>query len=260
MYDDFSPDYDRFVAWPGRLAVELPFIEQALQVVNARNVLDAACGTGMHALALAQQGYTVTGADLSSGMIERAQANAAAAQVEMRWAVAGFGELAHHTQPPFDALLCLGNSLPHLLTPADLNAALTDFAACLRPGGLVLIQNRNFDAVLAQRARSVAPSSGRWQEPQFHREAEAEWLFLRFYDFEPDGLLTFNVVTLRRQAAGNWTQHVAATRLWPLRQAEVTAALSAAGFEAITCYGAMSGAPFDPETSDNLIVTATRVN
>ena len=25
MYDDFSADYDRFVDWPARLAVELPF-------------------------------------------------------------------------------------------------------------------------------------------------------------------------------------------------------------------------------------------
>ncbi len=260
MYDDISSDYDRFVAWPGRLAVELPFIERELQAVNARRVLDAACGTGMHALALAQQGYTVTGADLSTGMIERARANAAATEVDGRFTVAGFGELARHTWPPFDALLCLGNSLPHLLSPADLSAALSDFAACLRPGGLVLIQNRNFDAVLAQRERSLESSAGRWQEPQFHREGEAVWLFLRFYDFEPDGLLTFNVVTLRRQTADAWTQHVTATRLRPLRQVEVTAALSSAGFEAITCYGAMSGAPFDPETSDNLIVTATRVN
>jgi glycine/sarcosine N-methyltransferase len=257
MYDDFSLDYDRFVAWPGRLAAELPFVIRELQSINARRVLDAACGTGRHAIALAQQGYDVTGADLSSGMIERARANAEAEGVDVHFTVAGFGELARHTQPPFDALLCLGNSLPHLLTSADLNAALSDFAACLRPGGLVLIQNRNFDAVLAQRERSVEPSAGRWMEPQFHREAEAEWLFLRFYDFEPDGLLTFNVVTLRRPAAGNWGQHVAAVRLWPLRQAEMTAALFSAGFEAITCYGAMSGAPFDPETSDNLIVTAT---
>jgi glycine/sarcosine N-methyltransferase len=73
-------------------------------------------------------------------------------------------------------------TLPHLLTPADLAAALADFAACLRPGGLLLIQNRNLDAVLVRRQR--------WMEPRARREGEAEWLFLRFYDFEPDGTLT----------------------------------------------------------------------
>ena len=33
MYEDFSSDYDRFVDWQGRLAAELPFIEQQLQAV-----------------------------------------------------------------------------------------------------------------------------------------------------------------------------------------------------------------------------------
>ena len=178
MYDDFSADYDRFMNWPARLAAEMPFIEGQLQAIGARRVLDVACGTGMHAVALAQRGYSVAGADFSTGMVERARANAATAAPvlsaveggEVRFEVAGFGELAlafgsstpgaassgRHSPTGFDGLLCLGNSLPHLLTPADLRTAMEDFAACLRPGGLLLIQNRNFDAVLARR--------GRWME------------------------------------------------------------------------------------------------
>jgi hypothetical protein len=150
----------------------------------------------------------------------------------------------------FDALLCLGNSLPNLLTPADLAAALADFAACLRPGGLVLIQNRNFARVVARRER--------WMEPQARREGDAEWLFLRFYDFDPDGLLTFNVVTLEREGTGAWSQRSVTSRLRPLLKDELLAALSAAGFEQIACYGDMQGAPFDPEYSPNLVVAANK--
>lgn len=250
MYDDFSSDYDRFVNWPGRLAAELPFIEQQLRAVGARRVLDAACGTGMHALALARRGYAALGADLSPGMIARARANAAAAGVDVPFEVAGFGELNAQVGTGFDALLCLGNSLPHLLAPTDLAAALADFAACLRPGGLLLIQNRNFDAVLDR--------GERWMEPQAHQEGNVEWLFLRFYDFESDGTLTFNLATLRRAGSDAWNQHVAATRLRPLRREELTTALDAAGFGAITCWGDMQGASFDPAHGPNLIVTAQR--
>ena len=50
-------------------------------------------------------------------------ANAADAQVDARFEAAGFGELSAWVGAGFDALLCLGNSLPHLLTPADLSAA-----------------------------------------------------------------------------------------------------------------------------------------
>ena len=266
MYDDFSADYDRFVDWPARLAVELPFIERQLQAVGARRVLDAACGTGVHAIALAQRGYQVAGADLSAGMIERARANAAAAGVGVRLVVAGFGELSATHTPAlslggrgeealsapggFDAVLCLGNSLPHLLTPEDLAAALADFVACLRPGGLVLAQNRNFDALVARHER--------WMEPQSRREGQAEWLFLRFYDFEPDGLLTFNLVTLRREGVGGWSQRVTSSRLRPLVQKDLTEALGAAGFAEIACWGDMRGVPFDPQASPNLVVTARR--
>ena len=248
MYDGFSADYDRFVDWPGRLAAELPFVERELQAAGARRVLDAACGTGMHALALARRGYTVVGADLSSGMIQRARANAAAAEVAARFEVAGFGDLSAVTGGGFDALLCLGNSLPHLLTPAALREALADFTACLRPGGLVLIQNRNFDAVMAHHQR--------WMDPQAHQEGEKEWLFLRFYDFEPQGTLAFNLVTLRREGGGEWRQQVACTRLWPTGRDELVGMVEVAGFRDVRCYGDMQGAGFDSAGSPNLVVVA----
>jgi len=252
MYDNFSSDYDRFVDWPARLAGELSFIERELHAVRARRVLDAACGTGMHAVALAQRGYVTVGADLSAGMIEQARANAVAASAEVRFEIAGFGELSARVGSEFDALLCLGNSLPHLLNPGALASALADFAACLRPGGLILIQNRNFDAVLARHER--------WMEPQTYREGEVEWMFLRFYDFEPDGTLAFNLVTLRRERAGGWSQRVATTALWPMRQSELTAALDEAGFGKVAYWGDMQGAPFDAKTSPNLVVTARRLS
>jgi glycine/sarcosine N-methyltransferase len=257
MYDTFSDDYDRFVNWPARLAAEIPFIVQQLDTIRNSsgrplNVLDTACGTGMHVIALAQQGYSVAGADLSTGMIEKARSNATAAGVDIDFKVAGFGKLAEAfpNGNSFDALLCLGNSLPHLLTPGALAATLVDFAACLRSGGLVMIQNRNFDAVLVHKER--------WMEPQTHQEGEAEWVFLRFYDFEAGGLLTFNVITLHRHAGGAWTQEAVATRLRPPLQDELVGAMQTAGFENIACYGSMSATPFDPQTSGNLVVTARK--
>ncbi len=250
LYDLFSADYDRFVNWQERLAYELPFIEQQLAACGARRLLDAACGTGIHAIALAQRGYDVTGADLSAGMVEQARRNSTAVGCDVRFVVAGFGELAAKKGNDFDVLLCLGNSLPHVLTTEALHTTLTDFAAALRPGGLLLVQNRNFDAVMHDRAR--------WMGPQSHREGDREWLFIRFYDFNPDGSLTFNVITLRRDGEGEWTQQAEATALRPLLHAELCEAIAAAGFGDVACYGDMTGAPFDPKTSGNLIITARK--
>jgi SAM-dependent methyltransferase len=249
MYDALCSDYDRFVNWQNRLSVELPFIIEKLHEINARLVLDAATGTGMHAIALAQLGYQASGADISQGMIDRARINAKSARVQVRFELAGFGKLAQtFGNHSFDALICLGNSLPHLLSFPELIAALVDFAACLKPGGLLLLQNRNFDAVMAHHDR--------WMEPQSHSEAEAEWIFQRFYDFDPDGLLTFNMVTLNRTDLGKWSQQVVTSRLRPLLKDELISGLSEAGFVSLTPFGDMSGALFDPETSPNLVVLA----
>lgn len=251
MYDSLSSDYDYFVNWSGRLALELPFLVQVLSMVGHEGrptrVLDAACGTGWHAIALAQRGYTAAGADLSAGMVEKARANAREAGVEVEFQKRGFGELSGVFNG-YDALLCLGNSLPHLLSETKLNEALRDFAACLRPEGVLLIQNRNFDAVLEHRER--------WMPPEAHQEDDQEWLFLRFYDFDSDGLLTFHIVTFSRTRDTPWQQKIDSTRLYPQRRDELVSALHAAGFGQITAFGNLSGDSFNPQTSSNLVLTA----
>ena len=252
-YDSFSEDYDRFVNWKNRLNFELPFLLAQLstlrQVSDHPRILDAACGTGMHALALAKQGYQVTGSDFSPGMVARARKNAIEMNTPTQFEVAGFGELqARLGNTSFDSLLCLGNSLPHLLTPPERTIALRDFASCLVPGGLLILQNRNFDAVMATRERTMEPVS--------HFEANKEWVFLRFYEFRQDGLINFNIITLYREDHNAWQQSITTTSLLPLLQHDLIVDLSQAGFEDICCYGSMDGSPFDPASSGNLVVTA----
>ncbi len=262
MYDSFSSDYDRFVNWSGRLAFEMPFLESQLNTVqptisnqtldaNVR-ILDAATGTGMHVLELHRRGFLADGSDLSAGMIARARSNAIQAGLPARFEVAGFGQLAQTFQDalPYDALLCLGNSLPHLLNLTEIEAALADFTACLRPGGLLLVQNRNFDLVMEKQER--------WMEPQSHQEGATEWIFLRFYDFEPSGLINFHILTLSREIGGSWNQSIASTGLYPLRSQEMHTALVNAGFTNIQFFGGMNGSPYDPLTSGNLVISARK--
>jgi glycine/sarcosine N-methyltransferase len=249
MYDSLSSDYDRFVNWQARLSVELPFIIEKLHDANARTVLDVATGTGMHAIALAQCGFIASGADISQGMIARAHSNAKSARVEVHFEITGFGALeqvfGHHV---FDALLCLGNSLPHLLTLSALSEALLDFAACLRPAGMLLLQNRNFDAILNKHDR--------WMEPQSYSQGDSEWIFQRFYDFDPDGLLTFNMITLKRMKQGSWSQQITNSRLRPILKDELVSFLNTAGYHEQHLFGDMSGSAFDLETSPNLVILA----
>lgn len=253
MYDAFSEDYDRFVNWESRLNFELPWLLQQLDSAHGRRVLDAACGTGIHVIALAQRGFQAAGADLSAPMVDHARENADHAGVSVQFVAAGFGQLVAAFPEPFDVLLCLGNSLPHVLSEDELLTALRDFAACLRPGGLLILQNRNFDMVMADMER--------WMEPQGHREGDREWIFFRFYDYLPDGLIQFNILTLHRtHPSAGWTQRVTSTRLRPLLRVPLTQALQAAGFEHVTAFGSMDGSSFQPGSSGNLIIVANKAS
>lgn len=247
LYDDLAADYDRFVNWQARLAHEMPFFERLFREHGVERVLDAASGTGHHAIALARRGYEVVGADLSAPMIERARQNASAAGVDVAFAVAGLGELARLGES-FHAVLCLGNSLPHLLSAAAVAEALVDFSAVLRPGGLLVIQNRNLDRVWAERQR--------FMPPQAAREEGQEWIFVRFYDFHQE-TLTFNMLRLRRGGDG-WVQDAASTELRPIFQRDLGLGLAEAGFARVTFYGDYQRAPFDAGESGDLIAVAKK--
>lgn len=52
----------------------------------------------------------------------------------------------------FDAVICLGNSFAHLLDEHGdqrvQNMCLQNFASCLKPGGLLFIDHRNYDSII----------------------------------------------------------------------------------------------------------------
>ena len=256
MYNTFSEDYDRFVNWQGRLAYEMPFIEEQINHLRQNlhrplHILDTACGTGMHAIALAKAGHLVSAADLFPQMVEKSKQNASAEGVDVNFQVAGLGEMENaFGREQFDLLLCMGNSLPHILSEQELISSLEDFASVLRLGGMVLIQNRNFDAVMQERAR--------WMEPQVYRSGEDEWIFQRFYDFLSNGLIRFNIVTLYRREETEWQSTVASTMLRPQLSDDLIPLLSQAGFNNIRFYGSMQGEEFSAESSGNLIITAIK--
>jgi SAM-dependent methyltransferase len=256
MYDLFSEDYDRFVNWDDRLAYEMPFIEKQISRYqqpgkDSLNILDSACGTGMHAIELAKKGHVVSAADLFPQMIQKGKENTRQAAVMVQFAVAGFGEMAKaFGREKFDLVLCLENSLPHVLSEIELLNALQDFAFVLKKDGMVFIQNRNFDAVVKQQSR--------WMDKQVHQADGMEWIFHRYYDFLPDGLIRFNIATLKHEIGSDWKAGVTSTLLRPQLHDDLVYQLEEVGFQDFHAYGSMEGEPFSGEKSGNLIFTAIK--
>ena len=66
------------------------------------------------------------------------------------------------------------------------------------------------------------------------------------------------MVTLKRDMQGKWKQEVVTSRLRPMMKLELLLSLSEAGFVSLKSFGNMTGSPFDPETSSNLVVLARK--
>ena len=255
MYEKLAFVYDYFVNWKSRLAFEMPFLLEQLGSLGEDRggvrVLDTACGTGQHAIALAEAGFEVTGTDLVPQMVMMAKANAEAAGQRVRFRTAGFGAIAtaFGEAEQFEVVLCLGNSLPHVQSRQELTLALEDFAKALVPGGLLLLQMRNFDMVTRTR--------NRWMEPQSVTGNGIEHLFLRFYDFEPNGMIQFNILSMNRKGSAPWQIEQTATMLLPILSEDLLGLLEH-DFEQIQCFGSMKPEAYDAEKSGDFIVSARR--
>lgn len=78
--DHWKPD----AAHPDRILPPNPYLERETAGLHPTTALDAGCGTGTEALWLAEQGWQVTAADISTTALAAARARAAAVEPEDR--------------------------------------------------------------------------------------------------------------------------------------------------------------------------------
>ncbi len=131
---------------------------------DVRKVLDLGCGTGNHALPLAEQGYEVVGVDRAPGMLESARRKAANGQIDGR-AMFYEGDLRNiELEQSFDAALRMFAVLGYQLTNGDVLTALRTARKHVRPGGLLIFDIWYGPAVLRQgpseRVKLIPTESG----------------------------------------------------------------------------------------------------
>lgn len=248
FYDRLSMFFDVMTDWQKRLNLEMPFLQKSLDQQGARSVLDTACGTGWHAVALAQKGYQAAGCDASPQMVERARANAAQAGVKVRFEVADFSRMDRFPET-FDAVLCLGNSLPHLLSQEELVKALRQMRGKLHGGGVLILHNLNYDMRLQKKPRFFAANG------------KTDAIVWRFADYGPE-FITFHTALFERKMEDakeetiSWSVQVNSTLQRPLLQKDLDEALGRAGFGTIQHFGGLDGTSFEKEKSRDLVIVA----
>jgi len=155
---DFVSRWDELIDWDKRALGEGSFFTDVLLSVGACSVLDVSTGSGFHAVQLKKAGFAVRANDGSQTMVDRARANFARHGVDIPISCCDWLDLNPARLGTFDAVLCLGSSLCHVFDEAERVAVLQRFHALLRPGGLLIVDQRNFQAILAGNFKS----SGRY--------------------------------------------------------------------------------------------------
>ena len=118
------------------------FAEDVLGLAPGARVLDVPCGPGRIALALARRGYRLTGIDRNYQFLAELKraAQGHTQQVQAVHALAIDMTDLPEDIGPFDAAVCLGNSLP-FLSPAGQEAFARGLARVMADGGRVLLHS-----------------------------------------------------------------------------------------------------------------------
>lgn len=213
----FVAKWDELIDWDRRTSSEGEFFIEILRQHGARKVLDAATGTGFHSVRLHEAGFEVSSVDGNPVMLAKAFENALDRGIILRTVQADWRWLNRDVHDLYDAIICLGNSFTHLHDENDRRKTLAEFYATLRHDGVLILDQRNYDALLDH---DVEPSHDYYYCGGSVRATP---------EHVDESLARF-----RYEFASGETFHL---NMFPLRKAYVHRLLHEVGFQRVTTYG-----------------------
>jgi SAM-dependent methyltransferase len=176
-------------------------------------------------------------------MVEAARQNSLKYGLEIDFINSGMTDMVCNLKThEFDLIMCMGNTLPHLLSAKELDIMLNSCKQLLNPDGHLILNLLNYDRLLDHQERIVGITRNKDHE------------FIRFYDFEKP-FVDFNILEV------NWSDqpvshNLSTTRLYPYRLQELKSALDKTGFDDITVYEGLKFQEYDLNSSKSVMITA----
>lgn len=175
-----------------------------------KDLLELACGTGAMACILDDRGYRMTGIDRSASMIAVAKRKALDGRRDIRFQA---GDMVRMPVPgPYDAALCLYDSINYVVDEADIAAMLNGLRGVLRAGGLFV-----FDVCTEINSR-------RYFHNQVDQESDGDYSYIRRCEYLPETRIQVNEfqITFNREGKRCTTRERHEQRIYPVaRLAEI---------------------------------------
>jgi 2-polyprenyl-3-methyl-5-hydroxy-6-metoxy-1,4-benzoquinol methylase len=217
------------------IATLLKFITLTTHTPKA---LDIACGSGRHAVALAENGFQVTANDLSSTLLREAKKLAESKNLTLTFTHTDMREIAFEQE--FDLIVQLFTSFGYFENEDEDNAVLQNVARALKPSGWYVL-----DFLNEQFVRNTL-------QPETRRTLDTLDVFEQRMIF---GERVVKSISLREN--GTTHRFIESVRLYS--QEELTAMLTAVGLRIHHTLGDYDGSAFVRDASPRLILIAQKM-
>jgi glycine/sarcosine N-methyltransferase len=211
-------------------------------------VIDVACGTGHHAAMLHSWGLRVEGADLNAAMIDRARSTFGQ-RPDLNWSVRAFDETIPVSEP-FDAAICVGNSLPLASDREVVDSAIRQMLAAVRDGGIVVVQLLNLWRL--PDGATVWQKCQRATLPVFSPAAADVLIVKGVRRCGTRGYVELLIADL----AGQSPMRSESPQLLGLESSELAEAAKRGGAARVEFFGGYQDQPFDRQQSADLLMIA----
>lgn len=212
-----------FIDWDKRRKGEDGFLEKLL--VGRKKIFESCLGDGCDAIHLLKKGFDVTSNEIDTLFTQKAEENAAKEGARLKITGYDWNELdGHFREGQFDAVLCMGNSLTYLFRREEQLKTLRNFRHMLRKGGLLLIDERNYQYILDD-AQAILMGKFRYSGKYMYCGTRVHGMPVEIED---------NKIVMEYEDTE--TKKRAYLVLYPFKRGEFLLLLKEAGFEKVTTY------------------------
>ncbi len=229
IYDGFAQIYQRgpYLRF-SQLLAESVLPEYLAEVgIEAKDLLDIACGEGSFAVAMSKLGYLVTGIDQSQQMIDFGRERAKAEKALVNFQVEDMRSISFNES--FDLVTCFFDSMNYMLMIQDLQDVFENTYQALRPGGYFIFDMNTIYGLAVNWMR---------EETYIHDEAD-DFLEIHQQSYDYENQVATMLVTIFIQRGHLWEriEETHRERGYPI--ADIQFLLSEIGFEIAGMYGSL---------------------
>ena len=173
-------------------------------------------------------------------MIELAKKNAESQNISINFRVSDFKFLSKNNNKSYDAILCMGNSLSHILTDNDLLKSLKEMHQVLNKNKILVLHIRNYEKLLNEKKR-------------FFTYKNNHDIFFYVWDFEPKKIVNIINYDLKTDQT-----NTCSFEYNPILKTHLEDFFKKSGFKNLQFFGNNQFKEFDINQDDDLLVVCQK--